>query len=71
MNFPKRVEAVEQDVVDLKQIIEYYYQNDQRQIPQKQNIYQPPKQPEDYCEWNDYNEKWCYDEKYEEWWRLL
>ncbi len=37
MNFPKRVEAVEQDVIDLKQIIEYYYQNDQQQ----QRSYQP------------------------------
>lgn len=43
MNLPKRVEAVEQDVTDLKKIIDYYYRQDQKQQPQfNQPPYPPP-----------------------------
>ncbi len=73
MSFPPRVAQAEQDIVDLKQIIQYYGIKDgynPEQI-QKQPPYlnPPPRQPrEPYCEWEDEIE-WCWDDSNKEWWR--
>ncbi len=51
MHLPKRVEAVEQDVTDLKKIIEWYYRQDQQQPYYEQPQYEPPRQRD--C-WDEY-----------------
>jgi len=66
ITLPKDVEAMQEDIVDLKQIIQsqqtindFYYQREQ--VPQD-------KSP--YCEWEN-DEKWCWDDYYQEWWRAI
>lgn len=63
MDFPPRVEAVEQDVTDLKKIIEYYYRTEQQQVQQpyqqeqqyypNQPAYQNPEPRKCYDKWTD------------------
>lgn len=76
ITLPKDVEAMQEDLIDLKQIIqaqqtinEFYYQREQQPYQNQRQLppnYPPIKEP--YCEWED-GKEWCWDTEYEEWWR--
>ena len=65
--------AVAQNTNNIKGITEYVAEQriaNKLMQDMQQTIYQPPRKEEPYCEWEN-DEKWCWDEKYKEWWRAL